>query len=239
VAEERPVQIGVERAQPGKRRPVIRPTRPTGGVHPPQHRGQPRPGRDTIPGQIQVLHRLQQRGHEVFLDQDPRDGIEIGEEWQQRLHERLRWADAVVWLLTSAYVSSTWCTAEVSIAQSRGSRLLPIRAEPGVCHVLGQPPVQLIGQRRIRAGMADEHPGHTTPPADTPRTTDPPSPARPTTSTAPSAAWRSLRERAPDPDTSQGRNPAPDEEEPAAAAERRPPRCAAGIDRKTRLSARI
>jgi hypothetical protein len=83
------------------------------------------------------LHRwLVEDGHEVFLDQDPHDGIEIGEEWQQRLHERLRWADAVVCVLTSAYVSSTWCTAEVSIAQSRGSRLLPIRAEPGVSHPL-------------------------------------------------------------------------------------------------------
>jgi TIR domain len=63
-------------------------------------------------------------GHEVFLDHHLHDGIEIGEQWQTRLHERLCWADAVVCLLTSAYVSSTWCTAEVSIAQARGSRLL-------------------------------------------------------------------------------------------------------------------
>ena len=35
---------------------------------------------------------------------DLRDGIVVGEEWEQRLHERLRWADAVVCLLTSAYL---------------------------------------------------------------------------------------------------------------------------------------
>jgi TIR domain len=29
-------------------------------------------------------------GHEVFLDRDLRDGIPVGEEWEQRLHERLR-----------------------------------------------------------------------------------------------------------------------------------------------------
>jgi TIR domain-containing protein/conflict system STAND superfamily ATPase len=83
------------------------------------------------------MHRwLVADGHEVFLDRDLRDGIVVGEEWQARLHERLRWADALLCVLTSAYISSTWCIAEVGIAQSRGSRLLPVRAEPGVTHPL-------------------------------------------------------------------------------------------------------
>ncbi|MGH3771483.1 MAG: toll/interleukin-1 receptor domain-containing protein [Pseudonocardiaceae bacterium] len=75
-------------------------------------------------------------GHEVFLDRDPGNGIAVGEEWDKRLHERLRWADAVVCVVTSAAVASTWCTAEVSIALSRGSRVLPVLAEPGVGHPL-------------------------------------------------------------------------------------------------------
>jgi WD40 repeat protein len=75
-------------------------------------------------------------GHEVFWDQGLRNGIEVGEEWDKRLHERLRWADAVVCVVTSASVNSTWCTAEISIALSRGSRLLPVRAESGVDHPL-------------------------------------------------------------------------------------------------------
>jgi hypothetical protein len=41
-------------------------------------------------------------GHEAFLDQDPRVGIAVGEQWEQRLHERLQWAQAVVCLVTSA-----------------------------------------------------------------------------------------------------------------------------------------
>jgi hypothetical protein len=53
-----------------------------------------------------------------------------------RLHERLRWVDAVVCVLTSAYVASTWCTAEVAIAQSRGSRLIPVLTKSGVVHPL-------------------------------------------------------------------------------------------------------
>ncbi len=75
-------------------------------------------------------------GHEVFLDRDVRSGIVVGEEWGKRLHERLRWADAVVCVVTSAAVASGWCWTEIGIALSRGSRLLPVRAEPGVDHPL-------------------------------------------------------------------------------------------------------
>ena len=78
-------------------------------------------------------------GHEVFLDHDLRDGIVLGEEWQPRLHERLRWADAVVCVLTAAYRRSTWCAAEVGIAQAHGSRLLPLLAERGAEHPLLPP----------------------------------------------------------------------------------------------------
>src|SRR5687768_14387829 len=46
----------------------------------------------------EVLGWLAEAGHEVFLDQDLRAGIAVGEEWEQRLFERLRWADAVVCL---------------------------------------------------------------------------------------------------------------------------------------------
>jgi hypothetical protein len=62
--------------------------------------------------------------HEVFLDTDPHDGITVGEEWDQRLHERLRWADAVVCVVTSAAVASTWCTAK---------SVLPCRRAVGCC----------------------------------------------------------------------------------------------------------
>jgi WD40 repeat protein len=80
----------------------------------------------------EVYRWLVEAGHEVFLDRDHLDGIVVGEQWRQRLHERLRWADAVVCVVTAAYVASRWCAAEVEIARSRGSRLLPLQAVPGV-----------------------------------------------------------------------------------------------------------
>ncbi|MGH3688210.1 MAG: toll/interleukin-1 receptor domain-containing protein [Pseudonocardiaceae bacterium] len=79
---------------------------------------------------------LVEADHEVFLAQDPRDGIVLGKQWRARLQERLRWADAVVCVVTSAYGESTWCAAEVATAQARGSQLLPLRAEPGLAHPL-------------------------------------------------------------------------------------------------------
>ncbi len=101
------------------------------------------------------LHQwLVDDGHDVFLDQDLRDGIALGEEWEQRLYERLRWADAVVCLVTAAYRKSLWCAAEVGIARSKGSRLLPLRAEADEVHPLldAQPiPVRGLGPRCDRS----------------------------------------------------------------------------------------
>jgi len=80
----------------------------------------------------ELYRRLVDDGHEVFVDQDLRDSVAVGQEWEQRLDERLRWADAMVCVVTSAYLASRWCTAEVGFALSRGSWLLSVRAEPGL-----------------------------------------------------------------------------------------------------------
>jgi len=83
-----------------------------------------------------VYRWLIEAGHEVFLARDLRDGITVGEQWEQRLHDELQRADAVVCLVTSAYLGSVWCAAEIATARARGSRLLPVKAEPGVTHPL-------------------------------------------------------------------------------------------------------
>ena len=75
-------------------------------------------------------------GHTVFFDRDPHDGIIVGEEWERRLYEQLRRADATLCVITGAYLRSTWCVAEVAIARSRGALLLPVVAEKGVTHPL-------------------------------------------------------------------------------------------------------
>ncbi|MGH3872112.1 MAG: TIR domain-containing protein [Pseudonocardiaceae bacterium] len=83
------------------------------------------------------VHRwLIDDGHEVFLAQDLRGGIAVGDQWEQRLYERLQWAQVVVCLVTAAYVTSLWCAAEVGAARTTGKRLLPVLAEPGVDYPL-------------------------------------------------------------------------------------------------------
>lgn len=72
----------------------------------------------------EIRQWLVEDGHEVFLDLDRQNGIAAGEQWRARLHERLRWADAVVCVVSTASVQSRWCAAEVEVARSRGSRLL-------------------------------------------------------------------------------------------------------------------
>jgi WD40 repeat protein len=85
-----------------------------------------------------VRRWLEHAGHQVFLDQHPQDGITPGEGWENRLYASLRWADAVVCLVTRAYCRSAWCTAEVVIARSQGARLFPLIAEPFTKHELLQ-----------------------------------------------------------------------------------------------------
>ena len=85
-----------------------------------------------LPIARRIREWLGEDGHDAFLAGDPEHGIPLGDDWQARLHERLRWADAMVCVLTSAYTASAWCAAEVGIAQSHGLRLLPVRVEPDV-----------------------------------------------------------------------------------------------------------
>jgi WD40 repeat protein len=105
------------------------------------------------------MHRwLLDDGHQVFLDRSTTDGIVPGDEWERRLHERLRWADAVACVVTSAFVRSPWCTGEVAVARSRGCRLIPLQAEPATTHpLLGA--VQHIdcrhGPEAVRAALAE------------------------------------------------------------------------------------
>ena len=84
----------------------------------------------------EVSSWLRAAGHKPFLDHDLRGGISIGEGWKQRLYRELREVDAVIGVVTSSFVTSSWCSAEVGIADALGCRLMPLRAEAGVVHPL-------------------------------------------------------------------------------------------------------
>lgn len=69
---------------------------------------------------------LEEDGHDLFLDRDLTDGIVVGDDWERRLYERLRWADAVVCVVSEPYVESMWCAAEIGASLALGIELLPV-----------------------------------------------------------------------------------------------------------------
>jgi WD40 repeat protein len=80
-------------------------------------------------GWADEIHQwLAEDRHKIFLDSNIDDGVAAGEEWRPRLYERLRWADAVICVVTPAYLASPWCAAEIGAAQALGSEILPVRA---------------------------------------------------------------------------------------------------------------
>jgi WD40 repeat protein len=67
-------------------------------------------------------------GHECFLDRHKNDGVVVGDDWQQRMFERLRRADALVCVVTPSYLKSVWCAVEIGAARVSGSEILPVNA---------------------------------------------------------------------------------------------------------------
>ena len=96
-------------------------------------------GTDT--GRAEQIHQwLKEDGHDAFFDRDRNDGILPGEEWEQRLYTELRKADAVVCVVTDAYLNSVWCAAEIGAARALGTELLPVRfSSAGERHTLLKP----------------------------------------------------------------------------------------------------
>jgi WD40 repeat protein len=86
----------------------------------------------------EVVGWLQAAGHEPFLAHDLRHGISVGEDWEQRLYEELRRVDAVIGVVSSSFLASTWCLAEVAAARALGCRLMPLSVKADVVHPLMQ-----------------------------------------------------------------------------------------------------
>lgn len=60
--------------------------------------------------------------HEVWFDQNLRGG----EEWWQRILDRLAWCEGLIYLLSPASVESEYCRREANIALSSGKVLIPV-----------------------------------------------------------------------------------------------------------------
>jgi TIR domain len=82
--------------------------------------------------EVGALRRwLAEQGHEqLFLDFDPADGIPAGVDWEQQLYRELRRCQALLIVLTPAWLASIWCRNELAIAREKGKAIFVVRAAP-------------------------------------------------------------------------------------------------------------
>ncbi len=66
---------------------------------------------------------------DVFLDLDPKSGIVAGERWERALHEAESRCEAVVVLLSHAWLDSSWCRKELDLAHKFDKRLFGVLIE--------------------------------------------------------------------------------------------------------------
>jgi formylglycine-generating enzyme required for sulfatase activity len=67
--------------------------------------------------------------NEIFLDLDPNRGIAAGERWERRLNEAASRCEAVLFLISKAWIESVWCRRELSLAHHLNKQLFGVLIE--------------------------------------------------------------------------------------------------------------
>ena len=83
---------------------------------------------------------------EVFLDLDPKRGIAAGERWERRLSEAASRCEAVLFLISRAWIASSWCRRELNLAHRLNKRLFGVLIEN---LTIGNVPTDLTGEWQI------------------------------------------------------------------------------------------
>lgn len=79
----------------------------------------------------EIKRWLEAQGHSsLFLDFDPDAGIRAGANWEQTLYRHLRQCQAVIALVSPAWLASRWCFAELVQARERGKPVYVVKIAP-------------------------------------------------------------------------------------------------------------
>src|SRR5580704_16855024 len=79
---------------------------------------------------IAICRWLEQEGwNDVFLDLDPERGIKAGELWEEALRKAAERCEAVLFLVSRAWLASEWCRDEFRLARHLRKRLFGILIE--------------------------------------------------------------------------------------------------------------
>ena len=66
---------------------------------------------------------------EVFLDLDPNRGIAAGSRWERQLNEAANRCEAVLFLVSKAWIASGWCRKELNLAHRLNKPLFGVLIE--------------------------------------------------------------------------------------------------------------
>src|SRR5262245_39000718 len=79
---------------------------------------------------IAVRNRLAESGwDDVFLDLDTQRGIAAGDRWERALSQAARRCEAVLFLVSRAWLNSDWCLREFHLARRLNKRMFGILIE--------------------------------------------------------------------------------------------------------------
>src|SRR5665213_3498237 len=68
--------------------------------------------------------------NDIFLDVDPERGIRPGERWERALNEAAYRCEAVIFLVSRAWLDSNWCRNEFNLARRLNKRIFAALIEP-------------------------------------------------------------------------------------------------------------
>jgi hypothetical protein len=78
-----------------------------------------------------------QNFEEVFLDFNKDTGLGAGRNWERELYEKIERCQAMIVVVTPAWLASKWCFAEFTNAQGQGKAVFPIILTPDDVKVIG------------------------------------------------------------------------------------------------------
>jgi formylglycine-generating enzyme required for sulfatase activity len=83
---------------------------------------------------------------DIFLDLDPERGIAAGERWERALNQAVNRCEAVLFVVSRAWLDSRWCQREFNLAHKLNKRLFGLLIEP---LPLAELPVDLTGTWQV------------------------------------------------------------------------------------------
>jgi TIR domain len=84
---------------------------------------------------------------DLFLDLDPERGIAAGERWERALNDAARRCEAVLFLISKAWLGSGWCKNELNLARRLNKRLFGILIEEGLA--IGDLPAEVTSKWQV------------------------------------------------------------------------------------------